>query len=1723
MMKKLLSILLALCMLFSMFVLPAAAVETVENGTYEHYWSIDFSEDKLYTDYDNPVKPAGHDYDFIAKNTGTKVSYANFNGMDSLYLYSAGTKGNMDSMIVPLQEDGTPIIIEPGKQYGINIEYYIARFAACWERAYLSVYSMANDIAFQGVDVKDADGNDLNLDGGGLNSHGSFYGSNEIAYWDSGRDVSGTYLDYYKLTTADGVNTFTLGSGNYGDASVNANGVKQNFSKVSTITTKTVEELAAFGVTKNADGSYTYSGKVFTEYFGFALPTAYNGANCWYQGYDEKAPKNLQDAEGNWYHNGYAEYYITKIEVYEKGVGTVEYNEGNGNVVTKKGTAGEVEQLYVPTAVPAGKYFTGWYTDAACTTAYSDTKVTFAEGAPLKLYAGYKDYLASVTNDYSTKTLAQTAISNNNPLEVPFVYGGTYYAQTNGGGWADVVATDSGIKSYPKAVDGKPAGTITVSNTTLNGKSLSPFVLKKLNGAGETVNTANTKAFGDGTYATSGWGENSFLTVYREDGTPFVVKPNTSYNITITYKVEHFSDEWQNVGVTTGSFTAVGIGYSKSNAATWATTTNNKSLVVKGTEIDYDKATDGFVTETYTVASSAADFVPVIGVTMRGMGVIGKKTEQVDGNGFPIYQVIDAPAITIKDIKVEEVATIKFIYASGSTTEVDAVKGEKIAYPKLVTATKENMYDAVWSLSADEYVAVPEISDGTALNIYELQRTDYMSFESYNQSSLYVNNKWLTNAMLSNEIAYEGSTSMKYENTNLSVIGSEPADWATNWKAYYSYNEATDTFTQLTGDTAPDFVANKYYKQRLSGELEQGMFMVKGLGDYAKYSYNYKITFKYCVPEDNTYDIRIDAYQINTYNIWGITNPQVSATYIIPKTATGGWVTGTIVVSATDAVAGNSMGQAIAFRVRTTTDTRANARNCVVYFDDIKTEALTDNTLSVTYKDSDGKVLKTVTDGLTADGAYAIDYIPSAPAGKYFKGWSRNETGTNMVSGATITLPTANQYGKVSLYAVWGDYADTTEGKTYTLGAGTKFGIAHYNGTTYRTDINEGMGWSGLAGSSNGAIMIGKGAGGSVPKWNPANTGGTSQTDSASDLIADATNLAVGETKLVGWGVGGSYTVRDENGNVLIAKPNTKYIAVINYEVGGYGSMTLHLGAGKKAAYLDKQGFDVNVWNQCSMVSAEELQIWKGSLEATAAAYPKNQNLTQVFSVTTPEAFDKNDVPVFTLYACATGAAARRIEKDANGVESYVVTNASTGAQTTYYPYEYVDHPHIYVSSITLIEVESGEGAATYTTYDSTNGYDTTVSVGKTGTSAYKATNNPDNNWYYEKEAIYPISPNEVIYGSGLSNYWNADYMMAPEHAVASENCYFGSEMTNKFIEKDGKLVPVIYFNTLGYEEYYDSKGLDREVDKDINSKDYQTTEAGKLAQLKDHYNKPTQIFRMGKAVDGHTYKVSFSIKADKIEADMSVHFASGIQNNIWGVTSWLGSFYDIKAEKIVAGETWYDFTYYITYDAAANKTTAVAGFDDSKEAIREYFYIYFNQTITSHDTTGCDNQIYFADFEYVDLGAAVGKGGASVLKEADNGRQAMRFYFSYETDDGSTIKLGDEEFEVVERGFVYTNGAIGKYTNASGQYTGLFRPTNNNGTVKYSAKTENFNECWSNENGVMTFSTYVKGFTESLMDSKLIVKGYVTFKDANGKLYTVYSENTNRSVNGIIDAGSFH
>ncbi len=1218
-MKKLLSILLAVCLLLTTMVVPMSAFAQQEADTETGlYYEFDFSEDKLYVDYDNPVKPEGHTYDFVAKNSGTKVSYGNLNGTDALYMYSAGTKNGKNSTITPLKEDGTPIVIEPGKKYQVNVEYYTTRFAGCWARPYLPVYTLSTDDSFEGIEAKDADGNQLSFDGGSMINHGGLYSCTQIAYWDSGRNISGAdkYLDGHTLAVEETVdeetgevtattNVFTNTDKNYADTAVKAAGAKFSISK--TVTAKTAAELEAFGITQNADGSFSYDGKTYTSYLGIGLPTSY-GAQ-WYEGYDEKAPANKQDADGNWYHQGYAEYYITDITIQElNSVATLHYLDGN---------------------------------------------------------------------------------------------------------------------------------------------------------------------------------------------------------------------------------------------------TSEKALT-KGQPIVLEDAVDPY-----------------------------------------------------------------------------------------------NSSDILWSLSPDEYVALPEVSDGSNIDIYQIA-TGVQGFESYSHNTLYVENKWLTNAMISDEYAYSGKKSMKYENTNLNVMTAQPTDWETEWTKYYSYDADTDTFAILGGDAAPTFEAGKYYKTRLSGELEQGGFMVKDLGPSAKdvtYTYDYKVSFKYYVPEEAAQNFTIHALQFNTGNIWW-GSATTSQKYIISKSATNGWVDFEMRVKATDVgiSTANSGHQSILLVVKTEGTSYANARNNIMYIDDVKVEELDLSNIKAVYHFNNGQEDLVVED-IAPETDFAVSAMPETiPEGKYFAGWYLDEELTR-AAGATI-----NTLGSIELYAKYEDYVSnkTFDYKNASIAAVN--GLAYMKDGVYNTTLTE-TSWASQGYTADGFYMA-KPATGSASAFNPTKTSGLDQltgslASSGYTHITDKGDkyaaMEVGEETNIGWAIFSNLIIKDASGKAFVPKANTGYSVTVKYNVTEVGpaNTKLDLIAGRK---LSMTATGANDKNNAQYGTASAGQI---NLDTEGVH-------THTFTISTGAMADA--VPVLSLHATLTGFKARKVA-EANGVESYTLDDGSV-----VYPFEIIGRSQFYIEEVIVAELDC---SVTYV-----NGSSTTSVAGVKGDvieyPELGANISYDHVWSLSDTEYIPVPEtmdgNITVYAYknpvlGMENYASHLYGNGINVSITDEKVYSGDK-SFKYEDIDYDPVRADQANT---EIVIDEENTTTAWLKDGNQFCWKNTyifdeETQTMVSTASKYTEAPEFaentfFRNRNAMKeqsvalwvlepGKTYKVKFKYYVENISANLNVEAHIG-SYNIWGTTATPNTFVisaDTETGKWLDGEVFF--------------------VNSAETASNSYLYLIINNSVVCSGDT-----VYFDEF----------------------------------------------------------------------------------------------------------------------------------------------------------------
>lgn len=155
--------------------------------------------------------------------------------------------------------------------------------------------------------------------------------------------------------------------------------------------------------------------------------------------------------------------------------------------------------------------------------------------------------------------------------------------------------------------------------------------------------------------------------------------------------------------------------------------------------------------------------------------------------------------------------------------------------------------------------------------------------------------------------------------------------------------------------------------------------------------------------------------------------------------------------------------------------------------------------------------------------------------------------------------------------------------------------------------------------------------------------------------------------------------------------------------------------------------------------------------------------------------------------------------------------------------------------------------------------------------------------------------------------------------------------------------------------------------------------------------------------------------------------------------------------------------------------------------------------------------------------GSLIGNIGVSMLsglKESDT--QALRYYFTYDTNTGEDVIIDGTSYAIKSRGFLITNAD----TNGNSAVTRTVA-ANSGSTIKDVNISENFTKCWQmkeNTDGTknLWFSTYVTGFKADgglayNNSQRLYVKGYIVI-NVNGNDITLYSKESTMTVKDVVD-----
>ena len=399
-------------------------------------------------------------------------------------------------------------------------------------------------------------------------------------------------------------------------------------------------------------------------------------------------------------------------------------------------------------------------------------------------------------------------------------------------------------------------------------------------------------------------------------------------------------------------------------------------------------ATDGWVTgEMYVRAENAYG------------GNVAKAAQVLDlkfnGNAEAFTNEIYIDDITIEEI--EGLGTVTYVNGETTTNNV-YMSGDEISYP---TLPSDRQGDMVWSLSADEYVAAPK-TFSEDITVYAIL-SDVIGFESYCGDKVdYIKN--CLNVSVSEDVAFSGNKSLKYENNGYTYLSQEPATWATDWTKYYEFNEDGE-IVALGGEEAPVWKERTYLEKR-GNSNESSIALWSAPGGKA-----YKVSFKYFVPVELGVNVTLTPYTNGT-NLWspegGVTYKE-SAYVIGTDTVAGEWLDGEFYFVSGATIKGSDL-----LYVRVAAD--VNFTNELVYFDDFTLTEVQSASFIIpedaTYED--GGILK---DGVVTVFAEMDEEIVAPlvidAEGNPVEIWA-DENGkrvTEFVNGGTYTVAPAFIYG----------------------------------------------------------------------------------------------------------------------------------------------------------------------------------------------------------------------------------------------------------------------------------------------------------------------------------------------------------------------------------------------------------------------------------------------------------------------------------------------------------------------------------------------------------------------------------------------------------------------------------------------------------------------------------------------------------------------------------------
>lgn len=551
-MKKLLSIVLSVCLLLSLVIVPIsvnAEEVTYEDTTLGDYYKFTFGKDGDQFEYavstqktDDTIGQATYKYNsfYPLWNQSNSVAawseYKTITTSDGKSIDVLEIKNTANVYFTPLTKDGKPFELKPGVNYTVKTKIYNPA-STCWGQMAVTAGTTNNkemtnvigaayeyDGTVSKADTPNVMATALRWTGGGIVG-----GSEYAAYL-----KDGSYPSTYREIALGSINAQYSETGVSTSRYVNAyieterkvyieekysNGYDAEKNSYSTKFTVDGEEEA-----------YLYGNNYLTLSFGGGNVMQYKD-NAKYPLFTNATKEEL-DAIGAipscWQ--------IESIEIVSEDFKSSLSYSVNGEIVkVVDSEVGTALETFIPEA-PEGKYFAGWFVDEACTELYTAEALEFGKNT---VYAKFSDYGSSLKLDFEDNAY--------------HTYATAVYYSPAGTKWPLVGY------SFKDSYKSSQQTTEVIANLERKGLS--------------TTFPEGAIAF----YSDRTWPQPGGLMMANPDGTLFVPEAGATYRITYRYRAPLHN----------GNNIAINVSYGIVNAMAGLNSTENLGYAKKNTCLEH--------------------------------------------------------------------------------------------------------------------------------------------------------------------------------------------------------------------------------------------------------------------------------------------------------------------------------------------------------------------------------------------------------------------------------------------------------------------------------------------------------------------------------------------------------------------------------------------------------------------------------------------------------------------------------------------------------------------------------------------------------------------------------------------------------------------------------------------------------------------------------------------------------------------------------------------------------------------------------------------------------------------------------------------------------------------------------------------------------------------------------------------------------------------------------